>query len=73
MNMNEIVRLLRAACFSLESVETKGYDNMQNMVGSIQMINRAAAMLEKGMKELDMQKPEVHIEPVPEEEIPKEE
>lgn len=53
MNLNDIVRRIKAISFALDKVEVRGRDNHDIILGSIQELERVAATLEKSLREME--------------------
>lgn len=69
MNMAEIIKRLKAVNFALNDVDVKGRKNMDALLGSMTMLDQVIIALERGANEKE---PEVKLEVVPEDEVPKE-
>ena len=53
MNLNDIVRRIKAISYALDKVEVRGRENHDILLGSVQELDRVAATLEKGLREMD--------------------
>ena len=68
LNLSAIVKKLRAVAYALDNVEIKGRQNLDILLGSIQNIERVAADLESGLREMEPKtnkEPEINLEIVP--------
>ena len=52
INVNQIVKKLKAVSYALNQLEVKGRQNLDILLGSIQEIDRSAVMLEKSLMEM---------------------
>lgn len=53
MNLNEIIRQLKATEFALDSLQVKGRENLDILLGSMQNIDRQIAALTKFQRDLE--------------------
>lgn len=53
MNLNEIIRQLKASAFALDNLQVKGRENLDILLGTIQNIERQTAALIQFQQELD--------------------
>jgi len=53
MNLNEIIRQLKATVFALDSLQVKGRENLDILLGTMQNIDRQIAALAKFQQDLD--------------------
>lgn len=68
MNLNEIIRQLKATSFALDNLQVKGRENLDIVLGTIQNIERQIANLTKFQRELD-ESFKVDITPAEEESV----
>jgi len=54
MNLNEIIRQLKATVFALDSLQVKGRENLDILLGTMQNIDRQIAALAKFQQDLDV-------------------
>lgn len=67
MDLNEIIRQLKASVFALDNLQVKGRENLDIVLGTIQNIERQIANLTRFKKDLDES---FKIETEPAEEAP---
>lgn len=65
MNLDEIIRQLKASVFALDNLQVKGRENLDILLGTMQSIDRQIAALAKFKQELDES---FKVEVIPEEE-----
>lgn len=53
MNLNEIIRQLKASVFALDNLQVKGRENLDILLGTMQNIDRQVAALTKFQQDLD--------------------
>ena len=53
MNLNEIIRQLKASVFALDNLQVKGRENLDILLGTMQNIDRQVAALAKFQQDLD--------------------
>lgn len=53
MNLNEIIRQLKATGFALDSLQVKGRENLDILLGSMQNLDRQIAALVKFQQDLE--------------------
>lgn len=53
MDLNEIIRQLKASVFALDNLQVKGRENLDIVLGTIQNIERQIANLTRFKKDLD--------------------
>ena len=53
MDLNEIIRQLRAAVFALDNLQVKGRDNLDILLGTMQRIDRQINSLVKFQADLE--------------------
>lgn len=68
MNLNEIIRQLKASVFALDNLQVKGRENLDIVLGTMQNIERQIANLTKFKKDLD-ESFKVDITPAEEESV----
>ena len=68
MNLNEIIRQLKATGFALDSLQVKGRENLDILLGSMQNLDRQIAALAKFQQDLEAS---FNVDITPAEEEPK--
>lgn len=53
MDLNDIIRQLKATVFALDNLQVKGRENLDILLGSMQRIDRQVEALAKFQRELD--------------------
>lgn len=53
MNLDEIIRQLKASVYALDNLQVKGRENLDILLGTMQSIDRQIAALAKFKQELD--------------------
>lgn len=66
MNLDDIIKNLRATAFALDNLQVKGRDNLDILLGSMQQIDRAINSLSKFQKDLN-ESFKIDVEPAEEE------
>lgn len=64
MNLDDIIRQLKASVYALDNLQVKGRENLDILLGTMQSIDRQIAALAKFKQELDES---FKVEVVPEE------
>ena len=67
VNMNEVIAKLRSVNYALNTVEVKGRNNLDVLLGSIQALDQVIAAINRSVAESEADQPEIQVEMVPEE------
>lgn len=71
MNLDNIIKQLRATAFALDDLQVKGRDNLNILLGSMQQIDQAINSLSKFQKDLN-ESFKIDVKPAEEEHAPAE-